>query len=131
MRAIAAAARLGGDAEQAIREPLLAEAAHAWALAQRHGLPLADVLDAVVQDLDQRARFARQVQARMAGPRASATVLACLPAVGIGLGQAMGANPLRILAMTAAGQVLLVLGVALVCAGVLWSARLTQQAVLP
>jgi tight adherence protein B len=43
----------------------------------------------------------------------------------------MGANPLRILAMTAAGQVLLVLGVALVCAGVLWSARLTQQAVLP
>jgi tight adherence protein B len=131
MRAIAAAARLGGDIEQANNEPLLAETAHAWALAQRHGLPLADVLEAVVRDLDQRARFARQVNARMAGPRASATILAFLPVAGVGLGEAMGARPLHILADTAAGQVLLVFGVALVCAGVVWSARLTRQAVLP
>jgi tight adherence protein B len=131
MRAIAAAARLGGDVEQAINEPLLAETAHAWALAQRHGLPLADVLASVVRDLDQRARFARQVQARMAGPRASAVILAVLPALGVGLGEAMGARPLHVLSSTAPGQVLLVLGVGLVCAGVAWSARLTQQAVLP
>ncbi|TCO64279.1 type II secretion system F family protein [Actinocrispum wychmicini] len=131
LRAIAAAARLGGDVESAVQEPLLVDTVHAWALAQRHGLPLADLLAAVVRDLDQRARFARQVQARMAGPRASATILAVLPAVGVGLGEVMGARPLHILSSTTAGQIMLVLGVGLVCAGVAWSARLTRQAVLP
>ncbi|CAM4016202.1 type II secretion system F family protein [Kibdelosporangium persicum] len=131
MRAIAAAARMGGDVEQAVREPLFADVAHAWALAQRHGLPLADVLAAVVRDLDQRVRFARQVHARMVGPRTSAAVLACLPVVGVALGQLMGANPFRTLSGTTAGQALLVMGVGLMCVGLLWSGRLTRQAALP
>ncbi len=131
MRALAIASRTSADVEQAVQEPLLAETAHAWALAQQHGLPLADVLDAVVRDLDQRARFAGQVQARMAGPRASAAILAALPILGIGLGEAMGAHPLHVLSSTTLGQILLVAGVGLVCAGIQWSARLTHQAVLP
>ncbi|ALG05827.1 type II secretion system F family protein [Kibdelosporangium phytohabitans] len=131
MRAIAAAARMGGDVERAVRETLFADVAHAWALAQRHGLPLADVLAAVVRDLDQRVRFARQVHARMAGPRMSAFVLAGLPLVGIALGQVVGARPLQMLSGTAVGQALLVLGVALLCAGFLWSGRLTRQVALP
>jgi tight adherence protein B len=139
MRAVAAATRLGGDVERALarsRDELpelagvLGELGRAWSLVQRHGLPLANVLDAVVHDLDHRVRFARQVQARMAGPNASATVLALLPAVGLVLGEAMGAGPLRVLIGTEIGQVLLVLGSALVCAGVGWSARLTRQAVV-
>lgn len=139
LRAVAAAARLDADVDRALAAkaealpalgPMLARLSQAWILAGRHGLPLADVLDAVRGDLEARARFARQVQARMAGPRASATVLALLPAVGVGLGEAMGARPLHVLAGTAAGQVLLVLGAGLVCAGVAWSARITGQAVL-
>jgi tight adherence protein B len=131
MRAIASSARLGGDAEQAVREPLFAEVTHAWTLAQKHGLPLADVLDAVVKDLDQRARFAHQVNARMAGPRASATVLALLPVLGVVLGEAMGAHPIQVLADTPLGQALLIVGTTLICAGIQWSAYLTQRAVLP
>lgn len=131
MRAIASSARLGGDAELAVRDPLFAEVAHAWSLAQRHGLPLADVLHAVVNDLDERARFARQVNARMAGPRASATVLAVLPALGVALGEAMGAHPIQVLSTTLLGQAMLIIGTALICAGVQWSANLTQRAVLP
>ncbi len=119
------------DSQQAVHEPLFADVAHAWALAQRHGLPLADVLAAVVRDLDQRVRFAKQTHARMAGPRTSAVVLACLPLAGIGLGQLVGAQPLRMLSGTIAGQLLLVAGVVLICAGVLWSGRLTRQVVLP
>ncbi|MFD1050398.1 type II secretion system F family protein, partial [Kibdelosporangium lantanae] len=122
--------RLGGDVSRTVTDPLLADTVHAWALADRHGLPLADVLTAVVRDLEQRARFARQVQARMAGPRASATVLAYMPLTGVGLGEMMGAHPLRVLSGTTLGQVLLVVGVGLVCAGVLWSAKLTRQVVL-
>jgi tight adherence protein B len=131
MRTIAAAARLGGDVARTVTEPLLADTVHAWVLAERHGLPLADVLAAVVRDLDQRARFARQVRARMAGPRASAAVLAYMPLAGVALGEVMGAHPIRVLGHTTLGQVLLVVGVGLACAGVLWSARLTHQAVLP
>lgn len=133
MRAIAAAARLNGDIRLALAGTAqtlgsgLARVARAWTLAQRHGLPLADILDAVARDLDQRSRFARQVLARMAGPRTSATVLALLPVLGIGLGEAIGAQPLRML--TGPGQALLVVGVALLCAGVAWCGRLTNQVV--
>lgn len=131
MRAIAAAARMGGDVELAVREPLFADVAHAWMLAQRHGLPLADVLAAVVRDLEQRVRFTRQVHAKMTGPRTSAAVLAGLPAVGIALGELVGAQPLRMLTGTVTGQALLVLGVSLLCLGFLWSGRLTRQVASP
>lgn len=134
MRAVAAAARLDGDLAAVVdpRSPTLAPAlgrlATAWHLAQRHGLPLADVLDAVRRDLEQRARFTRQVLARMAGPRSSALALSFLPALGLALGAAAGANPLAVLTGTALGQVLLVAGVMLLCAGMTWSARITNRA---
>jgi tight adherence protein B len=131
MRAIASAARVGGEAGDVVHEPLFAEVVHAWTLAQRHGLPLADVLGAVANDLDQRARFANQTQAKMAGPKASAAVLTVLPVIGLALGEAMGATPLHILATTTLGQLLLIAGTALICVGVVWSARITQRAVLP
>lgn len=138
LRAIAAAARLGGDIDMALADTAgsgrpgseaLQRVARAWRLAQQHGLPLAEVLDAVRRDLDAGARFAGQLQAKLAGPRASAAVLAGLPAVGVLLGEAMGARPLDVLSSTPAGQVLLLLGGLLVFAGVGWSGRLTQRAV--
>ncbi|GDY30740.1 type II secretion system F family protein [Gandjariella thermophila] len=140
MNGIAAAARLGGDvavalAGAAATQPVLGwaltQVGTAWTVADRHGVPLAGVLDAVRRDLRQRVRFAKQVQARMAGPRASAAVLASLPVVGLLLGEAMGVRALHVLATTGVGQALLVVGTTLLCAGVLWSARLTDRAVLP
>jgi tight adherence protein B len=71
------------------------------------------------------------VNARMAGPRASATVLALLPVLGVVLGEAMGAHPIQVLADTPLGQALLIVGTTLICAGIQWSAYLTQRAVLP
>jgi tight adherence protein B len=136
MRAIAAAARLDGDMTAVVhtaRTPALAATLHrvvrAWQLAHRHGLPLADVLDAVRRDLEQRARFTRQVLAKMTGPRSSAMALSLLPLVGIALGVSVGADPLAVLTGTVLGQGLLVLGVGLLCVGVAWSARITSQVV--
>jgi tight adherence protein B len=135
---VAVTAKLGGDVAQALQRGAsgnelvsgaLGQLARAWALAHRHGLPLAEVLDAVRRDLDQQVRFAGQVHARMAGPRASATVLAVLPLLGVLLGEAIGASPLHVLAATAPGQGLLVVGMVAVCTGVQWSARLTGRAV--
>ncbi|MDQ3406340.1 MAG: type II secretion system F family protein [Actinomycetota bacterium] len=135
MRAAASAVRLGGDIDTALIDtaPELVDAttqlSRAWRLALRHGLPLADVLDAVRADLDQRVRFTNQVLARMAGPRASATVLALLPVLGVALGEMAGAEPIRVLTGSVAGQFLLVIGVGLACTGIMWSARLTGRVV--
>jgi tight adherence protein B len=133
---VAAAARLGGDVPTAPRSeapthlrPWLDRLADAWALSERHGIPLADLLDAVRCDTEHRVRFAADVQARLAGPRATAAVLAGLPLLGLALGQAVGAAPLRVLCETPVGQLLLVIGTGLACGGALWSARLISGAV--
>jgi tight adherence protein B len=101
----------------------------AWALADRYGIPLAELLDAIRGDTEHRARFNTEVQARLAGPRATAMMLAGLPLLGLALGQALGAAPGRVLCQTPVGQVLLVIGTGLACAGVQWSARLVSGAV--
>lgn len=138
LRELAATARLG-VAPETVALPTGEDAAtgqavrrlqRAWSLAQRHGLPLAEVLDSVRRDLDATARFAGQTDARMAGPRASAVVLALLPVFGLLLGEAMGARPGHVLLTTTPGQVLLVLGAALILAGVAWTVRLTRQVVV-
>lgn len=135
LRAIAASARLGGEVDAALvsgavrRTPLhgtLERLTMAWTLAQRHGLPLAEVLDAARRDLEAIARCDAQLHAKLAGPRASATVLAVLPLLGLALGEAMGARPVHVLASSAGGQVLMLLGGFLIWAGVAWSARLTR-----
>lgn len=136
LAAVAGAATLGGDVPAALRSvgpaPLrswLGRLADAWSLADRYGIPLADLCDAVRSDTEHRVRFAAEVQARLAGPRATASVLAGLPLLGLALGHALGAAPLRVLSATTVGQVLLVVGTALACAGVRWSAHLVSGAV--
>jgi tight adherence protein B len=128
MRMVAASARLGPLGED--RGGTADRLAKAWSLVREHGLPMADVLDAVRRDVVTSVRFARQTRARMAGPRASSGVLALLPCVGVALGEAMGASPIHVLFSTPPGQVMLVTGCALIWAGMAWSAKVTEQAVL-
>jgi tight adherence protein B len=136
LASVSAIARLGGDVPAALRGAGPAQLrcwwdrlAAAWSLAEQHGIALAEVLDAVRCDTEHRVRFTAEVQARLAGPRATAVVLAWLPLLGLALGQAVGAAPLRVLSATSSGHVLLVTGTALACAGMWWSARLISRAV--
>ncbi|HET9255046.1 MAG TPA: type II secretion system F family protein [Pseudonocardiaceae bacterium] len=131
-----AAARLGADVPAVLRgaapaqlRPWLERLAQAWALADRYGIPLADLLDAVRGDTEHRVRFSAEIQARLAGPRATAAMLAGLPLLGLALGQALGAAPLRVLCQSPMGQPLLVIGTGLACVGVHWSAHLVSRAV--
>jgi tight adherence protein B len=103
--------------------------ATAWALAERHGIPLADLLGRAHEDIRWRVRFAATVRAQLAGPRATAAVLTTLPLLGIGLGQLIGADPIGVLRGGPLGQVLLVIGVALLAAGSAWSERILGSAV--
>lgn len=107
----------------------LGRVSRAWALAERHGIALAEVLDAVCRDVEHRVAFARDVEARMAGPRATAGVLSSLPLLGLALGEATGAKPWAVLSGQPLGQLVLVAGAGLICLGVVWTVRLTRTEV--
>ena len=98
-----------------------------WQLAQDHGLAIATLMQAAQRDIVERERFAARVDAGMAGARTTAAMLAGLPLLGIGLGQLIGAEPVRFLLSGGSGGWLLVIGVALACAGLLWSDRITAR----
>lgn len=138
LAAVAAGARLGADVpgllgRHAAAEPVIADElgrmAAAWALAERHGAALAELMDAVRVDLLARVRLSGQIDAQLAGPRASASVLAGLPLLGVAMGQGIGADPWHVLTATPIGQVLLMVGTALAGAGMVWSGRITTRAV--
>ncbi|WP_433197871.1 type II secretion system F family protein [Nocardia sp. CA-107356] len=132
----AARSRLGGSGADGLRHPdsivdaELARIADAWQVAEDHGLALAELLSAARTDLLGRIRFRTRTTAALAGARATAAVLACLPLLGIGLGQLMGAAPLQVLLSPGAGSVLLPLGAALACIGLLWTDAITRKVLL-
>ncbi|MBN0048732.1 type II secretion system F family protein [Streptomyces actuosus] len=133
--AVLAAARFGGDVPtalaQAARQPgaggLLGIAA-CWRVAVDQGAGLAAGLDrlesALRAERDQRA----DLRAQLAGPRATALLLAGLPVVGILLGLALGADPLHVLFHTPAGLGCLLTGALLEGTGLWWALRIVRRA---
>jgi tight adherence protein B len=133
--AFAAAGRAVADGTDVVAAVVAAAAdseliviAQAWQLAAELGVPVAEVLARVDDDVQARRDQARAVASALAGPRSSAALLAGLPVLGIGLGLAMGARPLEVLFDTRAGPLLLLAGCGLDAAGVLWTARLIRSA---
>lgn len=126
-----AAARCGGDVVEALRmdahatgQPLLLSASACWSVAAAHGAGLADSLDRIVQQ-DRRAEdVRRQLEAHLAAPRATARMLALLPALGLGLGMAVGGDPLAWLLGTPWGWGCLVVGLSLTGLGLAWAKRI-------
>ncbi len=118
---------------EAARRPEVARdlrrVAGAWALAEQHGVPLADLLAGVHADLRWRLAYAGRVGAALAGPRATAAVLTALPVLGILLGELVGAAPLQVLRSGVLGQVLVVSGVGLAAAGAAWTRAVLRSAV--
>ncbi len=122
--AAAPAPSSGGDLDRS-----LARVAAAVRLSERTGCSLAAVVAAVEDDLRARRRQRQELRSVTAGPRASAALLAGLPLLALAMGSGIGADPWAVLTTTGAGQVLLVLGVALEGVGLAWSARLVRRAV--
>ena len=101
----------------------------AWRTAEHSGVPMGELLESLRADLAARRAFTERTRAGLAGPRATAVVLAGLPLLGIGLGQATGARPIQVLLGGGLGGMLLVIGTALVAAGVVWTERITDKVV--
>jgi tight adherence protein B len=132
---VLAAARFGGDVPGALaaaaRRPgadgLLGLAA-CWRVAVDQGAGLAAGLDrlegALRAERDQRA----DLRAQLAGARSTAVMLAGLPVLGLALGTALGADPLRVLLHTGAGWGCLLVGGVLEGLGMWWAMRIVRGA---
>jgi tight adherence protein B len=92
------------------------------------GCSLGSILVGVQDDLVADRASHRAVATTLAGPRTSALLLAGLPIVGLVLGTAMGANPVKVLLHSSIGLAMLVVGVAFDLGGLLWTVILTHRA---
>ncbi|MYQ44671.1 hypothetical protein GTW40_06245, partial [Streptomyces sp. SID4985] len=132
---VVAAARFGGDVPGALAlaarrpgaEGLLGLAA-CWRVAVDQGAGLADGLDRLDGALRAEHGQRADLRAQLSGARATALLLAALPVLGLLLGAAMGAHPLRVLLHTGAGLGCLAAGALFEAAGVWWSSRIVRGA---
>ncbi|HEV7206763.1 MAG TPA: type II secretion system F family protein [Jatrophihabitans sp.] len=102
--------------------------AAAWRVSDVTGAAPAAVLERVARDVAAADDRRRAVTVALAGPRSSALVLSLLPVVGIGLGGAMGADPIAFLIGAPVGRFLCAAGVLLDLAGLLWIRSLVRRA---
>lgn len=137
LREVAARARLGADVAAGLASVAAGSTSPShwqrlsdcWRLAHAHGLSIATLLHTAHRDVMERDRFDTTVRAGMAGARATAGILAALPVLGVVLGQLIGADPLGFLLSDGPGGWVLLVGAALVCAGLLWSDRIVDRVV--
>lgn len=99
-------------------------------LAQDTGMSLAAILYRLADALEAGEDAQQAREAASAGPKATASLLAWLPVVGLGLAHMLGAS-LGQLLTTGTGWILLVAGCALAIVGRLWTARMIRTAQEP
>ena len=132
--AVAAAARSpAADLVHALSEAddgigLLADLAAAWRLAELTGAPLAGPAARLAGSARADEAVRREVAAQLAGPRATALLLALLPGAGVLLGAGLGADPAGFLLATDPGRLCLLGGALLVAAGVTWTEAIVARA---
>ncbi|MFC9429120.1 type II secretion system F family protein [Streptomyces sp. NPDC056987] len=131
--AVLAAARFGGDVpdvlRRAAREPGaegLVGLAACWRVAVDGGAGLASGLDRLEAALRAQSEQREGLRAQLAGAWSTVVVLALLPVVGLAMGWALGADPLRVLLHTPAGLGCLAVGGLLEAAGLWWAARIVR-----
>ncbi|WP_443046567.1 type II secretion system F family protein [Streptomyces sp. NBC_00247] len=130
---VLAAARFGGDVPGALhrasRKPgpaSLAGIAACWRVSADGGAGLAAGLDRLDGALRAERRRREELRARLAGAWSTVVVLALLPLAGLGMGAALGADPLRVLLHTPAGLFCLAAGLLLETAGLCWAGRIVR-----
>jgi tight adherence protein B len=135
LRRACTAAELGGDAAAALRDAAslpgcerLSWVAAAWAVADAAGGRVALALERIAEAMDRDDEVRQELDAALAAPRATMTLLAGLPVLGVLLGQAMGARPMHFLAGRPLGWGLVALAAALDTCGVLVTRTIVRRA---
>ncbi|WP_295122698.1 type II secretion system F family protein [uncultured Leifsonia sp.] len=99
-----------------------------WSVAEHAGAPLSPALRGAAASLRDRAETVRDVRTSLAGPRATARLMAWLPAVGVGMAYAIGVDVVGALVGSPLGWGAGVAGLSLMAAGRAWTARLVGEA---
>jgi tight adherence protein B len=99
-----------------------------WQVCASTGSSLATAVDRLAISLQAQEAQRRVVEAELAGPRATAALLAALPVAGVGLAAGLGARPLHVLLHTTAGLACLTAGLLLEALGLWWTSRLVAAA---
>ncbi|WP_043470638.1 hypothetical protein [Arthrobacter sp. Rue61a] len=97
-------------------------------IAETSGCPLADVLTRFAAQLEAEEDSEAARQTALAGPKATVRLLSWLPVFGLGLGMALGVDPLGILLNNFLGVATFAAGLLLTVAGRIWSSRLVASA---
>ncbi|MET7869964.1 type II secretion system F family protein [Streptomyces cyaneofuscatus] len=136
--AVLAAARFGGDVPGALRQAAagpglggLSGMAACWQVAVDGGAGLAAGLDRLETALRADRRRREELRAQLAGAWSTVVVLALLPVAGLGLGAALGADPLWVLLHTPGGLFCLAVGSFLEAAGLFWACRIVRGGEAP
>ena len=150
LRRAASAARLGGDVAGALVPPgpltavagrvtavagpltavpeVLRALAVCWTVCAASGSGLALAVDRLEQGLRADQDRWRAVEAELAGPRATAGMLAVLPIAGLLLATGLGVDPVQVLLHTPFGLACLAGGLLLEGLGLFWTGRLVARA---
>jgi tight adherence protein B len=133
--AAAQAVAVGGSAaaelDAASRLPgasRLRSVAAAWQVTESAGGGVALVLERLGEAMDRDDQVQRELAAALAAPKATTMLLAGLPLLGLGMGQAVGAHPFHLLFYNPLGWGLLTGAALLDAAGVVVSRRISQWA---
>jgi tight adherence protein B len=117
--------------ERAARRPGaqgLRPLAACWRIGAERGGTFASVVDGLATALRDEEAHREEITAQLAGPRATARLLAGLPVLGLAMGAALGAHPLSFLFGTLPGLACLILGGGLDALGLWWTRRLVATA---
>ena len=139
LRSAAAAAQLGGDVSSALAvasssasatavPELLRSIAACWSVCSVSGSGLASAVERLEEGLRAEQDRRRAVEAELAGPRATAVMLAVLPLAGMLLATGLGADPVGVLLHTPLGLACLAGGLLLDGLGLWWTSRLVVRA---
>ncbi|GAA4632750.1 hypothetical protein GCM10023196_067500 [Actinoallomurus vinaceus] len=99
-----------------------------WRIGVDRGGMLARVIDGLAAALRDEQEHREEVALQLAGPRATARLLAGLPLLGLLMAVALGARPFAFLSGTVPGALCLGFGVGLDVLGLWWTRRLAAAA---
>lgn len=135
LREAAAALLVGGDPAEVLDRCAglpgyhdLARVAAGWRIATATGASMTSTMDAIAAQLRAGELVAGLVRAELSAPRATGRILAVLPVAGLLLGYFVGGDPVGFLTRNWVGELCLVGGVWLMCAGLLWTDALADRA---
>lgn len=132
---VTAVARDGGDVASALAEAArlpgcegLRRLAACWQVSLVVGGSLTALVEGLTTSLREAEAHRQDLAAQLAGPRATARLLAGLPALGILMALALGMSPLEFLVGGPIGLICLLAGLTLDVTGVLWIRRMVAAA---